>query len=467
MHRRVPTAVLLVATLLLAGCAAPYAGSGSGAAPAPGDAGDAPAERPDPDEDRLGWEHGYWHNESLSIDASDGLNDSELEAVTYRTMARLEVIRGLEFERDPTIRRVPLRVARERAERDGEAPEPGPFDQLFEATFVVGEDRSWLGVETPPPGGFYSADEHRITLIVDESRDGLRVDRSTLAHELVHALESDALDAYDDDSGYVPGTVTEGDADYVTALYGDRCGGRWDCMPDVSEASDSAESSEPTAEDLEEIDANLGLLAQSYFPYAEGPDFVKAIRERGGWAAVNDLYENPPASAEQVIHPERYPDEDPVYFTVPDRSDDDWEREPFEFTVGEARLYTTLWDNGVVDRTDILSDDVGGADFSHPATDGWGGDLLVPYTNGSAYGYVFVTVWDSERDAREFHAAYLEVLAAHDATEVRDGVYRIPDDDPFGDAFRVVRDGDRVVVTNAPTVADLDAVRDQNASVAD
>jgi len=440
--------------LLLAGCAAPYAGSGP--------PGDAPAERPDPSEDRLGWENGYWHNESLSIDTSDGLNDSELEAVTYRTMARLEVIRGLEFERDPAIRRVPLRVARDRAESDGDVPEPGPLDQLYEATFVVGEDRSPFGIETPPRGGFYSADEHRITLIVNESRDGLGVDRNTLAHELVHALESDALDAYDRESGYVPDTVTEGDADYVTALYADRCGEQWDC---ISQVGNSSESSKPTAEDLEAIDADLGLLAQLQFPYAEGPDFVKAIRERGGWSAVNDLYTNPPSSDEQVIHPERYPDERPADFTVPDRSDEDWERTA-EFTVGEAQLYTTLWDNGVVDRGDVFSDDVGGANYSHPATDGWGGDQLVTYTNGSAHGYVFVTVWDSERDAREFQEAYREVLAAHDAEEVRDGVYRIPDDDPFGDAFRVERQGNRVVVTNAPTVEDLDAVRGENASVA-
>jgi hypothetical protein len=63
-----------------------------------------------------------------------------------------------------------------------------------------------------------------------------------------------------------------------------------------------------------------------YAPYAAGPDFVRALRERGGWTAVNDAYDAFPVSTEQVIHPEAYPDEQPVVVPIPDRSAEGYER---------------------------------------------------------------------------------------------------------------------------------------------
>ncbi|MFC7190435.1 hypothetical protein ACFQL7_11610 [Halocatena marina] len=52
---------------------------------------------PDPNTDTLGWESGYWYNESITVDQSDGLSESELDAFLARSMARVEHIRRLEF----------------------------------------------------------------------------------------------------------------------------------------------------------------------------------------------------------------------------------------------------------------------------------------------------------------------------------------------------------------------------------
>jgi len=59
---------------------------------------------PDPPTDTLGWEHGVWANATLSIDQSDGINGTELEAVVARTMARVETVRQIEFDRTPPVR---------------------------------------------------------------------------------------------------------------------------------------------------------------------------------------------------------------------------------------------------------------------------------------------------------------------------------------------------------------------------
>ncbi|MDX1748601.1 MAG: hypothetical protein R3324_21930, partial [Halobacteriales archaeon] len=47
--------------------------------PIPVSAAEAPP--PDPETDRLGWENGYWYNESITVDQSDGLSDEELDAI--------------------------------------------------------------------------------------------------------------------------------------------------------------------------------------------------------------------------------------------------------------------------------------------------------------------------------------------------------------------------------------------------
>jgi len=93
---------------------------------------------------------------------------------------------------------------------------------------------------------------------------------------------------------------------------------------------------------------------------------------------------------------------------------------------------------------------------------GWGNDRVFPYYKGSGedaqYGYVWVTEWDSEEDAREFLEAYRAILRAQGGSQQATNVWVI-DEGPYADAFRVTRQGTRVVIVNAPTVDDLDDVR--------
>ena len=45
---------------------------------------------------------------------------------------------------------------------------------------------------------------------------------------------------------------------------------------------------------------------------------MTALRGRGDWAAVDDVWAAQPVSSEQVLHPELYPDEEPVEIVLPD-----------------------------------------------------------------------------------------------------------------------------------------------------
>ncbi|MEF8790100.1 MAG: Hvo_1808 family surface protein [Haloarculaceae archaeon] len=402
----------------------------------------------------LGWEGGYRYDDPLSVNTSDGLNASEREAVVARTMARVERIRGLEFT-DPVPVEVISRAAfRER--RNGSDP-PGEAygrwnDQVWEAAFLVGEDTSvaevFDAVYSTSVVGFYSPGEDRIVVVSDAATPTL--DRATLAHELVHALQDQHLSfgagGGTQDAALAEDGLVEGDANAVEAAYEARCGSEWDCIPRPERSGGGGGGS-----------FDRGVFLTVYAPYAAGPGFVGDLRARsdGNWTAVNDAYGAFPESTEQVIHPEAYPDERPANATVPDRSDDRFDRFDLKRetdTVGEATVYATFRANGV------LPDDHPTYVYDQRLSAGWGGDTVVPYRGADGEdAYVWRTVWDTERDAREFLEGYRALLAEHDAVERGDGVY-VVESGPFADAFRVVRRGETVTVVNAPTVEDLDSV---------
>lgn len=438
--RRAAATLLAVALVVAAGCAGlGELGFGERGSPAAGD--------------EIGYEAGYWADDRLDVTTADGLNETERRAVVARTMARVEVVRGLEFE-EP----VPVEVisrAEYRSRQDGVTPN-GTFgawnDQVWEALLLVGEDRdvstafgTILGTSVQ---GFYSPSKGSIVLVSDS--DTPMVDTRTLAHELVHALQDQhyrlSPARATQDGELAANGLTEGDANLVESIYDRRCGADWDCLERPRGAGGGGRAA----------DFNFGVFLVIYAPYAEGPEFVDDLRQRGpGWSRVNDAYGDFPASTEQVIHPEAYPDDEPTAVHVPDRSSAEWERFGLDHptdTVGEASLYATFWANGQVDRSRDPYN------YSHPLSTGWDGDTLVPYTNGSHAGYVWKVTFDSPADAREFRDGYVRALRSRDATSPRRNVHVVPEDSPFADAFRVTLHGDTVVIVNAPTTDDLSAV---------
>jgi hypothetical protein len=404
--------------------------------------------------EELGWEGGYRYDDPLRVDTSDGLNASEREAVVARTMARVELIRGLEFEEAVPVEVISREAYRER--RNGSAGSRDEAygrwnDQVWEATFLVGEDtavaEAFDSVLSASVIGFYSPRQDRIVVVSDAETP--RLDRATLSHELVHALQDQQLSfgggGGTQDLDLAEDGLVEGDANTVEAEYESRCGSEWDCVPRPEQSGGGGGS------------FDRGVFLTVFTPYAVGPDFVRTLRERSGgdWGAVNDAYQAFPESTEQVIHAGAYPEEEPVEVTVPDRSGEGYERFDLDRetdTVGEATVYAMFWAN------DVVPEDHPTFVYDQRLSAGWGGDTVVPYrgTDGED-AYVWRTAWDTERDAREFLEGYRDVLDGNGAVERGDGVYVI-ESGPYADAFRVVRRGNTVTVVNAPTIGDLDSV---------
>ncbi|MDF9747595.1 Hvo_1808 family surface protein [Natrinema salsiterrestre] len=428
------------------------------------------------DTDReLGSVGDYSHDDVFEFDTSDGLTEAQLEAVKYRSMARIEVVRGLKYERD-----VELEVMNRSEYRDQRAAgteNASPFrNELWRGAFVVdGEtdvDRAFDDLYGDSVQGYYVND--RIVIITDDT-ENIRINRRTLVHELTHALqdqhfgiarESETIDGLRAENG-----LLEGEAAYVPTRYDRRCGDDWQCLPDRHFATASGEA-------LAERPFNVGLFLSIYVPYAEGPTFVADLHDRGGWDAIDRAHANPPRSTTQLIHPDRYPDTEPVAVDIPDRSSDEWQPitdntgdsdgtdgEPGTETIGEATLFATLWANGVIERP--LTE--GAAEYSqynysHPATAGWAGDSVQVYrhvNDSDRTGHVWRLSWESPADATAFADAYRRLLTNRGADSVEtagDGIYRVPDGDPFAGAYRVSVTDEAVEIVGAPTVDDLEGV---------
>ena len=137
-------------------------------------------------------------------------------------------------------------------------------------------------------------------------------------------------------------------------------------------------------------------------PYMDGWAFVKNLHAMGGQAAVDKAFRRPPASSEQVLHPEKYlANEAPLKVAVLNLLPvlgKGW-KVLHENTLGEFGVNILL-------RTAKLGSSVIG-----PAARGWGGDRFRAYRHEDGRVTLYWrTMWDSGRDAREFFDAYAGLL---------------------------------------------------------
>ncbi|WP_267640907.1 Hvo_1808 family surface protein [Haloarchaeobius amylolyticus] len=493
-----PLVLLLGALVLLAGCnAVPIGAQEVGGSVAANDSLAANASVTDPGTDRQGWERGFWYDESLAITTADGLNDSELDAVVARAMARVEHVRGVEFERPVPVELVTRSEYRNStmsgagaSSGDGSASatqQAAAAEQAaqFEALFLVGEAGDAGQQQSENRGstvqGYYDTRQDRIVIV--SKNDPPRPNEVTLAQELYHAYQFRQVLAstpvprnMNDDQVRGVLSLVEGDANFVDRLYEQQCEASWECLrdEDARQAGDEGGEGAASTGDDSTPSIHMGLYLLSYFPYAEGEELIQDTYAESGWEGVDRLYEAPPLSSAQVI--EQDLDSDSSLVQAPDRSSAAWERVdsgPPGRTVGEAGIATmfayTIYDDrnaSLVSRDDFLNTGPDGSvnstnplDYGLPESDGWAGDTLYTYRNGDQTGYVWHTTWETRGDARQFADAYERLLGYHDAEQVDENTFLILEG-PFADAFRVTVDGKRVTIVNGPAPSTLSGIHD-------
>jgi hypothetical protein len=228
--------------------------------------------------------------------------------------------------------------------------------------------------------------------------------RDALAHELVHVIQDRLVNLEGflagrpghADEGLARQALVEGEAVALQHELRLRREGRdFAGLPDVLELQRAIRSS-ATGPVLARAPAYV--RSALLFPYADGLGFLHAFRRRHPWSSLSEVYRDPPRSAAQILHPERYFDrrEDPLRIELPDLaavlpagSRPVIEDELGEFGLGEA-LRRFLGDADAV---------------------GWRGDRYVLWDVPAGSPVLLsLTAWEGVERAGEFARAYARVL---------------------------------------------------------
>jgi hypothetical protein len=262
----------------------------------------------------------------------------------------------------------------------------GPFDA---AVLDAGADDEVLG--------FYDSGSRR--LLVRGATPTPAV-RRVLVHELTHALddqhfglERPGTDRRDDESTTAFAALVEGDAVRVESRYFDSL------SPDERRQADVGGETGTSAADLPRVFEIL--LA---FPYEAGEAFVDALVAAGGTARIDAAFGTPPATTEQVLHPQRFLGGEAAV-PVPDPRADG--RVVDRGVAGELVLRLVLAE--ALDRASAAT-----------AAEGWGGDRYVAWSVGARTCVRDSVVMDTPADRAELVAALQQWASRRPGATVAD-----------------------------------------------
>jgi hypothetical protein len=314
-----------------------------------------------------------------------------------RIAGRVERERGLEFRSAPD----PVEVTPSQARREGIAS----LDEDYPAARRRADAELLMLLGLLPPGtdlgeaaastygegvaGYYDPRSGRLRIVKGAQTANRVLYEMTVAHELTHALEDQRFDfelerlAAGDDAALAYTALVEGTATAVMYRYVARRFG-----PEETFGGLAASAFQPTG------DLPPFLMAQLVFPYTAGESFVARLLEagRGDWTVVNAaLRVRPPASTEQVMHPQAYLSGD-----EPERAS---LRGPVEsLGAGWRPLRRTTLGEWATGRLLARA----GGTAAGDAAAGWGGDRAALLGRGGQRALVVRWTWDTAADAGEF-----------------------------------------------------------------
>jgi hypothetical protein len=331
-----------------------------------------------------------------------------LQALRARAMGQAQALRGLDWKGEVGMAEL---TGAEYATRTREMAEVLVTEDLQALSRLAvaggvlpeGTDLATLAASftAATAGATYSPLDKQVLLRSDGTKNGSFSDHSLLVHELVHALQDQHFDLlpmlvarpYDFDRTEAAFALVEGDAMSVQRrLEG---GDAWTrrSVEQIAQAEDAR---------FDLYRRTIGaffhpLLVETFvFRYRDGLRFVETLRRARPAVNLNELFRRPPASSEQVLHPEKYfAGEAPREASVDERL--------FAAEGWRAGGSTALGEIGV---RGLLLAGMPVAEARRAAA-GWGGDRAYVFEREGRHAlFVWKTVWDAPTDAQEFFRAY-------------------------------------------------------------
>ena len=317
---------------------------------------------------------------------------------------RVQEVRGVRFEQLPEPETVTPAQARAEglAALDDEYPprEREADVAVMRLLGLIGDDvdleQVYSSIYETQVAGYYDVVRKRLRIVAGAAQASRANAEIILAHELNHALEDQVF-------GY--------DVDDVAGL-----DDRALAYTAFVEGTASAVMFEYAARHFSSEEVLVGLLASGFTPPGNIPSFLQArlswpyiggqvfaerlFQAAGDWTLIDiGLRRRPPASTEQVMHPDAYLRfEDPVAVRVGDPD------------LGEGWRTVTSGTLGEWQTAEVLRE--AGGTGGPVAAQGWGGDRYVLFAGPAGHALVVRWRWDSPAEQREFVSKLREYAAS-------------------------------------------------------
>jgi hypothetical protein len=222
-------------------------------------------------------------------------------------------------------------------------------------------------------------------------------------HELTHALQDQHFDLEEvikiksdhSDLQLARAALVEGDASALMLDFSHtQTGGA--AIETLSTAEIQSYSSEMIDSMQSVTGAKHGGLDQLLvFPYSAGLNFVHKLLKTEGYAALNAAYKRLPRSTEEILHFDKYLEEQPSFIKISDADvisglSNKELQILYSDTYGEFFIRVWLTTLGV------------SAESAELAAAGWGGDRVVVVKTKDRNQVRWKINWDSSRDADQF-----------------------------------------------------------------
>ena len=267
---------------------------------------------------------------------------------------------------------------------------------------------------TEQAAAFYDYDKKKLFITDSTSTDS---QTPVLAHELSHALADQNYNLArfikqgrkSDDGSTARLAVMEGQATWMMSEYLARQAGTSlkdsatlaSTMANLAAGDDSSDANAKPDSEFPVFDKEPLYLKQTLvFPYTKGMIFQQAVVMRDSDAAFGEVFTHPPVSTQQILHPEKYFDHvQPTDPALP--------------AVHLAHGYKALVGGELGElEQGILLEQYDGKTRADELAPHWRGCNFELQENKKAARVVLLysTEWDSEDSARQYFAAYREVM---------------------------------------------------------
>lgn len=272
----------------------------------------------------------------------DSVDSAELEALVTELEAFVEEERGISFTEEVSLEVLDDEAYTDRVQADVARDLDESRDDLTNGAATAQALGLWPAGLDPvevvsefsavASGGFYDPETGGMVV-----RGGAVTPllRSTLVHELTHALDDQHLDLdrpelddLPDESGFAFSALTEGSAERVEEAY------RATMSDEDLRAAEAEEAEIGAGIDVDAFPPIL--LLEQRFVYVDGAAFVDALHADGGNRRINQAFRRPPTTSEQILEPEAWLDgEVPAPVAAPEADGDVLE----ERVVGQFTLH--------------------------------------------------------------------------------------------------------------------------------